>query len=103
MGCCQSGLVDTRGIGDVVAGVGSRLVRGIDGRRSSHPHIGANASQWNSHVLLPSFRHAKASTPVPSKENVTWFTSLASDLGSMRSEEHTSELQSRENLVCRLL
>src|SRR5690606_40032131 len=24
-------------------------------------------------------------------------------LGSMRSEEHTSELQSRENLVCRLL
>src|SRR5436309_5146782 len=23
--------------------------------------------------------------------------------GSMRSEEHTSELQSRENLVCRLL
>src|SRR5690606_40416425 len=26
-----------------------------------------------------------------------------SDAGSMRSEEHTSELQSRENLVCRLL
>src|SRR5207302_6944128 len=24
-------------------------------------------------------------------------------LGSLRSEEHTSELQSRENLVCRLL
>src|SRR5690606_39446772 len=25
------------------------------------------------------------------------------DIGSARSEEHTSELQSRENLVCRLL
>src|SRR5690606_41988556 len=25
------------------------------------------------------------------------------DLGPLRSEEHTSELQSRENLVCRLL
>src|SRR5690606_39970596 len=28
---------------------------------------------------------------------------LAVVLGSSRSEEHTSELQSRENLVCRLL
>src|SRR5207302_3442227 len=30
-------------------------------------------------------------------------TSIAHDLNSWRSEEHTSELQSRENLVCRLL
>src|SRR5690606_40597500 len=30
-------------------------------------------------------------------------SALASDRGSRRSEEHTSELQSRENLVCRLL
>src|SRR5690606_41698313 len=28
---------------------------------------------------------------------------LASPIASLRSEEHTSELQSRENLVCRLL
>src|SRR5690606_40008911 len=28
---------------------------------------------------------------------------LAAELGVQRSEEHTSELQSRENLVCRLL
>src|SRR5690606_39660771 len=28
---------------------------------------------------------------------------LASRMASSRSEEHTSELQSRENLVCRLL
>src|SRR5690606_39599872 len=30
-------------------------------------------------------------------------TSSATAYGSSRSEEHTSELQSRENLVCRLL
>src|SRR5690606_40335217 len=30
-------------------------------------------------------------------------TSLAASLEALRSEEHTSELQSRENLVCRLL
>src|SRR2546427_8705311 len=28
---------------------------------------------------------------------------LLHDLGAMRSEEHTSELQSQSNLVCRLL
>src|SRR5436309_9958022 len=28
---------------------------------------------------------------------------LVGQFGSVRSEEHTSELQSRENLVCRLL
>src|SRR5690606_40244029 len=28
---------------------------------------------------------------------------IAQDLEAVRSEEHTSELQSRENLVCRLL
>src|SRR5688572_32653640 len=30
-------------------------------------------------------------------------TSLRSAMGSLRSEEHTSELQSQSNLVCRLL
>src|SRR5690606_41448990 len=32
-----------------------------------------------------------------------WTESLTAAPGSVRSEEHTSELQSRENLVCRLL
>src|SRR5690606_41731374 len=32
-----------------------------------------------------------------------WFTSTSTLLFYVRSEEHTSELQSRENLVCRLL
>src|SRR5690606_5230664 len=33
-----------------------------------------------------------------------WFANIRGDvLSGLRSEEHTSELQSRENLVCRLL
>src|SRR5438874_4773004 len=35
--------------------------------------------------------------------NLTWFTPVASLNQSPRSEEHTSELQSRRDLVCRLL
>src|SRR5690606_39558078 len=35
------------------------------------------------------------------KESASLFTILATSV--VRSEEHTSELQSRENLVCRLL
>src|SRR5690606_41266503 len=33
----------------------------------------------------------------------TWFNSFTDSKDRWRSEEHTSELQSRENLVCRLL
>src|SRR5690606_41950489 len=32
-----------------------------------------------------------------------WDVTLGGQIAVMRSEEHTSELQSRENLVCRLL
>src|SRR5690606_40364300 len=35
--------------------------------------------------------------------NYTWHTNLDTYDKIVRSEEHTSELQSRENLVCRLL
>src|SRR5690606_40924992 len=42
-----------------------------------------------------------ARQPRPSNEKTE--TSRASERRRMRSEEHTSELQSRENLVCRLL
>src|SRR5690606_3695090 len=37
------------------------------------------------------------------KENIGIHASLKEQLQNLRSEEHTSELQSRENLVCRLL
>src|SRR5690606_41057732 len=34
------------------------------------------------------------------EEALSWF--VDNDIAKLRSEEHTSELQSRENLVCRL-
>src|SRR3989442_8629956 len=36
-------------------------------------------------------------------ESVPFFTGYGVELGLLRSEEHTSELQSRPHLVCRLL
>src|SRR5690606_40632080 len=38
-----------------------------------------------------------------SKRRISFAKALSSRSNSGRSEEHTSELQSRENLVCRLL
>src|SRR2546430_10665616 len=47
------------------------------------------------------------SSEVASPEKTTWFggclQSSAAKAASIRSEEHTSELQSQSNLVCRLL
>src|SRR5690606_40892999 len=39
----------------------------------------------------------------PKKVNTTTLVIMPNTVVKMRSEEHTSELQSRENLVCRLL
>src|SRR5690606_40348375 len=68
-------------------------------------------------VLMPATAASRPSTeliveqvtPSPTGSPETWgFTSpgptrAAWEPASWRSEEHTSELQSRENLVCRLL
>src|SRR5690606_40468422 len=47
--------------------------------------------------LLPAAREI---TPAVHAERATWWNRVR---WRLRSEEHTSELQSRENLVCRLL
>src|SRR5690606_39871298 len=44
---------------------------------------------------VPTYVHCACGAPSPSARAV--------GLRALRSEEHTSELQSRENLVCRLL
>src|SRR2546430_12429795 len=59
------------------------------------------------------FRSHCQSTPLSFKEcgftsaegeSTTWITCVRSEIGTReRSEEHTSELQSQSNLVCRLL
>src|SRR5690606_41180676 len=47
---------------------------------------------------IPPFHRPTPSSPLPSGERAR-----VRGTTSQRSEEHTSELQSRENLVCRLL
>src|SRR5690606_41553372 len=42
-------------------------------------------------------------TAAPALNTLSWLIVWASACNEKRSEEHTSELQSRENLVCRLL
>src|SRR5690606_39385395 len=61
---------------------------------------GAGARVWQSRTGRPSFS-AQRSTCSRQSLRAT-FARLLQQI-STRSEEHTSELQSRENLVCRLL
>src|SRR5690606_40170717 len=51
-------------------------------------------------VGAASLFHGKPDPPAAAAQ---WSYSGSQNLGYLRSEEHTSELQSRENLVCRLL
>src|SRR5690606_40755123 len=57
-------------------------------------------------TIAPSTGTTHAHTASPNTSSGTPTTATSSTAGcacSLRSEEHTSELQSRENLVCRLL
>src|SRR5690606_39708548 len=57
-------------------------------------------SQWNMTALLVIYGTKAIPVAVTVLQDTTlWVRNL---LASRRSEEHTSELQSRENLVCRL-
>src|SRR5437870_11429033 len=49
------------------------------------------------------FRSLALREPVPAAEELGHHPSRVGALGEARSEEHTSELQSRGQLVCRLL
>src|SRR5690606_41754390 len=49
--------------------------------------------------VLPGYTHLQVAMP---SSFGLWFSAYAEVLIDDRSEEHTSELQSRENLVCRL-
>src|SRR5690606_41915864 len=55
-------------------------------------------------TLNEAWRAPSGATPVPVSEAGMVVTASGGEVvGRDRSEEHTSELQSRENLVCRLL
>src|SRR5207302_8262576 len=75
-------------------------------RASWHPRTSGTAPWWSTPWLqLGSPHRARASraagprTPRARSRHAR----CSADFGPSRSEEHTSELQSRENLVCRLL
>src|SRR2546430_12435920 len=49
------------------------------------------------------FRSTTSPTPMPNSSRMAAFAAASGSCSSPRSEEHTSELQSQSNLVCRLL
>src|SRR5690606_40270344 len=59
---------------------------------------GKRAAAWT-----PESYAAAAAAPVGDPQHDRLVATLVKEHFSSRSEEHTSELQSRENLVCRLL
>src|SRR5690625_6151887 len=90
------------------------------GRRSGQPGHHRQDARWLSHVLEDSMHNSEGavSRPTPRSGDTGTRSSLATlgrlnpewrpwldlvDLALERSEEHTSELQSRGHLVCRLL
>src|SRR3712207_7850199 len=85
----------SKGLRDRIAGI--RLSRSTATAKRSPPH--------------PSSTHLSHGSAMPSstkmgrskkRDMASWMSSWRS-LASLRSEEHTSELQSRQYLVCRLL
>src|SRR5258706_2214859 len=55
-------------------------------------------------ILISSGRpHSAGRSPSPARSSCTPWCCSALSIGRRRSEEHTSELQSLTNLVCRLL
>src|SRR5690606_39817394 len=66
------------------------------------PCLTLSTTTLGSPPALETIWRSGASTARRSRAIPTFWSSL-SPLSSERSEEHTSELQSRENLVCRLL
>src|SRR5690606_41647631 len=61
--------------------------------------IGDPVPLWRKSVRIPSLSVRRSTSPAGTYGPYTWPRYLE----DRRSEEHTSELQSRENLVCRLL
>src|SRR5690606_39937145 len=76
--------------------IGRQLV-GVQSRPQPSPGGGHRSNRASSVTTWPielAARNSLGGRPYPGSPGLWW---------SMRSEEHTSELQSREKLVCRLL
>src|SRR5207302_6973719 len=86
------------------------LFRSLRHGRSSSRRSGLHGSLWSSRTFFrtsPPALSASELRPVASRQCPFVFprreSGPATRTAAGRSEEHTSELQSRENLVCRLL
>src|SRR5690606_11511031 len=62
---------------------------------------GAEVVDCNGHVLSPGLIDCRVFTGEPGAEHRETLALASKAAAAGRSEEHTSELQSRENLVCR--
>src|SRR5690606_39295401 len=72
-----------------------RSERDEDGNETEPPRALAWNQDPNDPYSIPSRGYTITAEPIQEQD--------ATSLDVLRSEEHTSELQSRENLVCRLL
>src|SRR5690606_41552996 len=76
-------------------------------RRSSDLHLAVLLLHGFDDMLCQRARYIMAVVIQPVGAGLAWLPlrpeNIASLAAQLRSEEHTSELQSRENLVCRLL
>src|SRR2546430_6052968 len=67
-------------------------------------HLGrALADATHARLAIPAFQRELLGHPVAAVDLDGAVDDAAEDLARVRSEEHTSELQSQSNLVCRLL
>src|SRR5437773_8368396 len=76
---------------------------GMSVRDTSHPIGAATAQQIAAEVVAMIAVVSSGSRKSGSVNSVTKFCSVTCLARSVRSEEHTSELQSHHDLVCRLL
>src|ERR1035437_10685783 len=83
-----------RGIPDIAAEVRQQLsVAGFAGRLKPNARVAIGVGSRGIHHLAPIVRNVVQ----------YWKDEGMRPIGARRSEEHTSELQSRQYLVCRLL
>src|SRR5690606_41379919 len=88
----------TRRSSDLVQGVLAQTITGTVSDESGVPLPGVNIVEKGTNNGVSSDFDGNYSITVSDGNATLVYSSLG-----MRSEEHTSELQSRENLVCRLL
>src|SRR5690606_1086145 len=86
--------------GDIFLTTVDMSLPGNGGNPSPPPPLGDVTS---ANVLIPALSNRSEAMLLIPHANGTDYWLITHENGTARSEEHTSELQSRENLVCRLL